>query len=571
MENFYLSALVGELRQQLIGRNIGRALLSSTEMLFDLRPSDGRALFVSLKRSHPALFLSSRSLKQFAKESNSASAFAAHLRKVVAGAEVVSITKPLLDRIIHLELEKYNLSGDRERTHLVLALTGRSANAYLFDSEKRLTAMLDERGELPGNEMLNIEAGVFDPAILRNDLAETMSQEEITARFFGNAAVFGPQMKHEFAARCRNAVPAEALRSLISDLFEHAPQPLLYSRLTLAESENRLIDLKTDLLLSHIPLTQAEGFAHREFASLSEAADAYAGLRERQAALRNEYNQTRQMLAQAIKRHETTLAAIHRDRERFEDPERLKRYGDLLLANLATACITGSTARVIDYYDARQSEIDIEIDENKPLQQTAAGYFSRYQKAQRALVAINEREQQIAVRLAPLKRLLASLEMSATAEQINQTRRAAERALGIKRKVEPGVEKKAKKKGATTGRRFRTSDGFEVMVGKSDRENDELTFRTARPADIWLHAADYPGSHVVIRNPARGEVPQRSIAEAAELAAFYSQAKREAKAAVHYTQRKFISKPPRAKPGLVRLSSFKTILVEPRCVLEKDE
>jgi Predicted RNA-binding protein homologous to eukaryotic snRNP len=571
MENFYLSALVDEMRPQLIGRNIGKPLLSGTQMLLDLRLPEGRALYASLNRTNPALFLSSRSLKQFASEANSTSAFAAQLRKVVAGAEVISITKPPLDRVVHLELEKYDLSGDRERARLVLALTGRSANAYLFDYEMRLVAMLDERGELPSDELLKIEAGDFDPATLRSNLTAAMSQAEIEERFFGQAALFGPQLKHEFLARCRNAAPADALRSLLDDLFERAPQPLIYSRLPFAEAENRLINLKTDLLLSHIPLAQAAGFARREFATLSEAADAYAGLRERQEALRNEYNQTRQMLAQAIKRHETTLAAISRDRVRFEEPARLKRYGDLLLANLATARVTGSIARVVDYFDADQPEIEIEVTENKPLQQTAANYFTRYQKAQRALVAINEREQQIAARLAPLKRLLTSLETSATADQINETRAAAERALGIKRKAERGVEKKAKKKGGTTGRRFRTTDGFEVMVGKSDRENDELTFRTARPTDIWLHAADYPGSHVVIRNPARAEVPQRSIAEAAELAAFYSQAKREAKAAVHYTQRKFISKPPRAKPGLVRLSSFKTILVEPRCILEKIE
>ncbi|MEN3334957.1 MAG: hypothetical protein V7641_4322 [Blastocatellia bacterium] len=571
MENFYLSALVGEMRQQLIGRSIGRALLSGTQMLFDLRLTEGRALFASLNRANPSLFLSSRSLKQFARESTSASPFASHLRKVVAGAEVISLTKPPLDRVVHLELEKFDLGGDRERARLVLALTGRSANAYLFDSEKRLIAMLDERGELPGDELLNVEAGEFDPATLRRDLTDAMSQAEIEEKFFGQTSIFGPQLKNEFAARCRNLAPAEALRSLLFDLFEGAPQPAIYSRLPFAEAENHLINLKSDLLLSHIPLAQAEGFERREFATLSEAADAYAGWRERQEALRNEYNQTRQMLAQAIKRQETTLAAIRRDRVRFEEPERLKRYGDLLLANLATARVTGSIARVIDYYDADQPEIEIEVTENKPLQQTAASYFTRYQKAQRAMVAINEREQQIAARLAPLKRLLASLEASATAGEIDKTRAAAERALGIKRKAERSVEKKAKKKSGTTGRRFRTSEGFEVMVGKSDRENDELTFRTARPTDIWLHAADYPGSHVVIRNPARAEVPQRSIAEAAELAAFYSQARREAKAAVHYTQRKFISKPPRAKPGLVRLSSFKTILVEPRCVLEKIE
>ena len=92
---------------------------------------------------------------------------------------------------------------------------------------------------------------------------------------------------------------------------------------------------------------------------------------------------------------------------------------------------------------------------------------------------------------------------------------------------------------------------------------DFITFRVARPQDVWLHAADYPGSHVVIRNPRRDSVPHRTIIEAAEVAAFYSQAKRESKAAVHYTERKFVTKPPKAKPGLVRLSSFKTLFVEP--------
>ena len=570
MENFYLSALIGEVRRHLIGCHIGKALLAGPQMLFELRPSDGGALFVSLNRADPALFLSSRSQKQFAGEANSASPFAAHLRKLVAGAEIISIAKPPLDRLVHLELEKFDLGGDRQRARLVLALTGRSANAYLVGSDGRLVAMLDERGELPGDEVLSVPADDFDPAALRREVSDTMTRAGIEERFFGQASIFGPQLKNEFVARCRNRAPAEALRSILDDLFERPPEPSVYSRLPLAESDSRLINLKTDLRLSHIPLAQAEGFARREFASLSEAADAYASLRERQEALRNEYNQTRQMLAQAVKRQETTLAAIRRDRARFDDPQRLKRYGDLLLANLATARVDGATARVVDYYDADQPEVEIEVAENRPLQQTAASYFARYQKAQRALTAINEREQQIAARLAPLQGLLASLETAATAGDIERTRAAAERALGIKPKAERGTEKKAKPR-ATMGRRFRTSDGFEVLVGRSDRENDELTFRTARPLDVWMHAADYPGSHVVIRNPARAEVPQRSIAEAAELAAFYSQAKREAKAAVHYTQRKFVSKPPRAKPGLVRLSSFKTVLVEPRRVLEKIE
>src|SRR5205085_2606576 len=278
--------------------------------------------FVSLSRTAPALFLSSRSPKRFAGEPNTTSPFAAHLKKHVAGAEMISITKPPLDRIVVLELERFDLGGDRQRWRLLLALTGRSANAYLCDSENRLVDMLNERAEWPSDGQVKIESEDFDPASLYQSLGDRMSQAEVEEEFFNRAAIFGPQLKNEFAARCRQAAPAEAMRSLLGDLFERAPQPLVYSRLPFAETEDRLINLKTDVLLSHIPLAQAEGFARREFATLSEAAEAYAGLRERQEALRNEYNQTRQMLAQAVKRQEATLAAIGQDRARFEEPER---------------------------------------------------------------------------------------------------------------------------------------------------------------------------------------------------------------------------------------------------------
>ena len=118
-------------------------------------------------------------------------------------------------------------------------------------------------------------------------------------------------------------------------------------------------------------------------------------------------------------------------------------------------------------------------------------------------------------------------------------------------------------------RLFISSDGFEILVGKASKDNDYLTFRVAKSNDLWLHAADYAGSHVVVKNPNRAEIPAKTLVEAAELAAFYSQAKNHPKAAVHYTTKKFVNKPKGASAGLVSLSSFKTILVEPKVSLEK--
>jgi predicted ribosome quality control (RQC) complex YloA/Tae2 family protein len=131
-------------------------------------------------------------------------------------------------------------------------------------------------------------------------------------------------------------------------------------------------------------------------------------------------------------------------------------------------------------------------------------------------------------------------------------------------KQAPQSKKKKAEAGFKGARRFVSSDGFEILVGKKAKDNDYLTFRIASSLDLWLHAADYPGSHVVVRNKGKKEIPNRTLVEAAELAAFYSDAREQPKTAVNYTQKKFVNKPRRAAAGLVSLASFKTILVEPR-------
>jgi predicted ribosome quality control (RQC) complex YloA/Tae2 family protein len=113
-------------------------------------------------------------------------------------------------------------------------------------------------------------------------------------------------------------------------------------------------------------------------------------------------------------------------------------------------------------------------------------------------------------------------------------------------------------------RRYLSTDGYEILVGRAARDNDNLTFRVAQPNDLWMHTGDYPGSHVVVRNPTRKEIPQRTLIEAAQLAGKFSQASADAKVVVHYTERKFLSKPKGAAPGLVRLSRFRSITVEPK-------
>jgi len=264
-------------------------------------------------------------------------------------------------------------------------------------------------------------------------------------------------------------------------------------------------------------------------------------------------------LANEIAKRRKLNQKLNGDLSNHGDADRWKRFGDLLLANVGNAVREGDKVRVTDYFDDSTPEIIIEADENDSITEAAEKFFKRYTKARNAAKAIDIRLGSIAAELrslearqARLEDLIEAKDEAAMAEFLG-AKKAPARGSGQKRtEVSPGT------------RSFVSSDGFEILVGKKAKDNDFLTFRIAKSLDTWMHAADYPGSHVVIRNPNRQDVPHGTLLEAAQLAAFYSQGKSQPKAAVHYTQKKFVNKPKGSAPGLVSLASFKTILVEPK-------
>ena len=268
----------------------------------------------------------------------------------------------------------------------------------------------------------------------------------------------------------------------------------------------------------------------------------------------------RSRLTAAVRRQRTLRERLQGDLARHGDPEEHKRIGDLLLANIATAVRVGHRVRVMDYFAEEAPEIEIEIDENRTLQDEAAFRFKQYTKAKRAA-------DEIAGRLAQLDQESSALE-DRLYELDRIIRARDEVALEGFEKPAPAPKvpsKKSTKPEKLPGvRRYLSTDGYEILVGRAARDNDNLTFRIAQPNDLWMHAGDYPGSHVVVRNPTRKEIPHRTIIEAAQLAGRFSQASDDTKVVIHYTPRKFLSKPKGAAPGLVRLSRFRSITVEPK-------
>jgi predicted ribosome quality control (RQC) complex YloA/Tae2 family protein len=316
--------------------------------------------------------------------------------------------------------------------------------------------------------------------------------------------------------------------------------------------------------------------------SLSAAADAYYRALEKARAFDARASSERARLRALVEKQTKLRRNLERDLAAHGDAVEHKRIGDLLLANIANAERCGSRVRVTDYFAEDAPVIELEIDEHASLQEEAARRFTRYTKAKRAaqeiaarLAELNAELAALAGRQAALEEIIAARDETAL-ELFDEKRRGGKgaRATGAARGAVSGAHRtKAQVKAAEQvagARRYRSSDNYEILVGRAAKDNDQLTFKVARAHDLWLHAADYPGSHVIVRNPQRGEdVPHRTIIEAAQLAAYFSQAKRDAKVSVHYTPRKFLSKPKGAAPGLVRMSSFRSILVEPREGVER--
>lgn len=294
--------------------------------------------------------------------------------------------------------------------------------------------------------------------------------------------------------------------------------------------------------------------------SLSESLDRYFSGLEKKRELEELAASVKNQNKRQITKLKRLIANLNADLENHGDAEKWKRFGDLLLANQNSAERRGSAVSVKDLFDENAPTIEIEVDENDSFTEAAQKYFRRYTKARNARGEIEKRLENSQTELKKLLSISGQIENA-----IKNHDAAFLQTFVSKKPAKAQTEKKKKQPELPSGiRTFLSSDEFEILVGKKATDNDFLTFRVAHSRDTWMHAADYPGSHVVIRNANRKEIPHRTLIEAAQLAAFYSQGSKQPKAAVHYTLKKFVNKPRGAALGLVRLASFKTILVEPK-------
>ena len=567
MESFTLQALVTELAPLLTGHRLGKVVqLGNTDLAFDFHLRDGRWLWVSTDPNRLTLHLSSRSIRQADNEARTDTPFVALCKKYLSGARVCAMEYLGYDRVVHLSFVEEEEAGTEIARTLVIQLTGRSANVLVLENHRVLASLRERQAEesyadpLPPAEKLD---PFYCSAEKLNELIATSENDPaIAARV--HLIGFGPQFAAEFGARAQHEAPHAALQNLLNEIFVHAPTPTVYSSAPLAELQQNLGRESFTLTFAPIPMEHLQHLHATPFASVNQAAEAYFTLAEARRSFLAQRQQAESQLNTRLKKLQALHKNLTREQSAFANAETHQRYGELLLANLHQAEKHEQFFRVVDFYDPEQRVIAIPAANQATAQEAAEHYFKLARKARSGLQTIASRLPQIEAQMAELKLQIEQLRTMQRSDELHEVLRVIGLRPRTEKKATPTVAPKKQEK-ISGVRRYRSSDGYEILVGRTSRDNDHLTLRVAKSFDLWFHAADYPGSHVILRNPKRGNIPQRAIVEAAQLAAKFSQANNDsgAKVAVNYCEKKFVTKPKGFAPGQVRLSSFKTVLVEP--------
>ncbi len=563
MDRLFLRALVEELEPKVVGRRIRAALLDrgSGLLFLVLAPPPPATLVVSFLREAAGAHLLTVS------RAPGDGVATPGLKKIV-GSRIVAMAIADLDRIITLSLEGERLSGRATAFRLVLEALGVRADLYLIDSESSgvVEALSSSRARLGAGEPYQAPplppgAGPLasDASEVEERLGRAMAREGVKRRSALIAATGATPLlvrEVEWLVERDGKTAGDAFLRVRSRLEEK--RPFLYLPRSFSAGRHSL--------LSPLELASESELAPRAHASFSEAMAEAVSLEaeaRKLSALRARLDSAVKKRLDRARRLEEKLRA---DQASLEEPSALRRRGELLLAALTRARKTRDGRAVVlpDLYDAEEKEIEIEIDPRLSLPKNAERFFGRARKAERAGVELARRLEAVGKEVAFWEGFECDLGDAASLfELLALEREAGEEGLSFPPSGKPTKKRPPEALGPRT---FLSYRGNSILVGRSGRSNDELTFRVAGPHDLWFHASGIPGAHVVLRAPSGETADEREIREAAELAAYFSRAREDTAVDVIVTERRHVSRIKGAPRGLVKLTSgeTRTVRVAPR-------
>lgn len=508
----------------------------------------------------------------------SAPLFCMLLRKHLSGAKIKSVRQVGFERIIVIDAEGYDELGDLTTKHLIVEIMGRHSNIILTNDEMKIIDSVKHvditissvRQVLPGvkyelppaqdklplseyeGQELSLPVGMLSKALISAISGiSPLTAREIIYEAYGVADMHTAEV-----------TDTRKLYNAISAFREKLEKGEFSPCIIKDTSAKKIVDF------SCVDIGQYEGLMEIEkYESMNSLLDSFYSERDALERMKQKTADITKLLHTLLERAYKKRLILEGTINDAKNKDTYKMYGDLLTANVYAIEKGAKFAEVENFYDPDYKKIKINLDINLTAAENAQRYYKKYNKAKTAETEATAQQQDNDYKIEYLESTLASLDNCTCEEDVNaiRTELAGE---GYLKKASVG---KNKKTGKSMPMHFISPDGFHIYVGKNNTQNDELTLKFANSQDLWFHTKQIHGSHVIIKLGIDKDVPEGTILQAAQLAAYYSKARESNQVPVDYTAIKNVKKPKGAKPGMVIYDFYNTLYVTPKNFAEGKE
>jgi fibronectin-binding A domain protein len=472
------------------------------------------------------------------------SKFLLSLKKHLQNSILINIRQEGFDRIVYFDFEKLNQFGDVEKYTLIIEIMGKASNIFLTSKDKILSALYFTSIDV-GNRVimtgarytLPFEEKKISPLYLEDENFP-FETETFMEKIEGVGRAFALQCSQDYHTF------KKYLSSYKPVMYEIINRGKIQKVLTYNEFSE--FNQKENITLEN---------ERKYFDTLNEGLNAYFKTTITSNVISEKKKNLLKYVDSQIKKFKKIEKNIKVDLKKNENFEKYKNIGDILAANMHQIKYGMKKITVFDFYN--NEEVMINLDPLLSPNDNLNFYYNKYNKGKRTISALNSRFLDIQNEIRYFEEIKMFIEKENDfigIEEIENELNLSNSGNKIKNKIKLNKPKK---------RELLSFDykGFQIFVGRNNKENEEISFSKGQPNDIWMHAKDIPGSHVLIlRN--NQKVPDDVLLHAATLACDYSKAKKGDKVTVDYCERKFVKKIKNSKLGNVIYTNFHSLLIE---------
>ncbi len=523
------------------------------------------------------------------------------LRKHLEGGRIVRFAQNGLERVLHIHVQAVDELGRLAEKVLIHEIMGKHSNIILTDPADNIIldgihrfshAVSRHREVLPGRtytappqqektDPLTVKEEDFREIIWRSPEQQPVAKA-LLAGFNG----LSPQTCREITVRSGLSTETtvgtcgiyelQRLWQVFQRLMQEVAGGEFRPTLVLNKTGEVVAFSAIDLTLTDLPAKDCrQDNLLKTHGGMNEVLDRYFSLHRQKLGLTQQKNDLIQVVTIEKEKLLKKLTIYETALTEATAAEKYKIMGELLTANIFRLVKGAESTEVINYYDPAGATLLIKLDPRLTPAENAQHYFRKYTKTKNSAAYALAQKESAQTEVRYLDSVLNNLELAEAMPELAEIRAELteqgylkEKPARLRSRIGAG-KGSAGKGGAGKNAEplppltYTSSDGLTILVGRNNRQNDRLTLRTAQPEDIWLHAKDLPGSHVIIKCNHLADIPDRTLTEAAMLAAYYSKARSSAKVPVDYTRRKHVHKPKGSKPGMVIYENQRTVYVDP--------